>query len=240
MPGAAVNAAGVFALAAAASIAAAQPAPLLDAEGRLGAAWRIAGLPGQKAPLTRFTALRIEGRDAVRIDAEASYGNLVQDLPGQAAPRRLHWSWQLEQPNPAVEMARKAGDDAAVKVCLAFEMPLEQVPFIERQVLRMARSKTGEPLPAATLCWAWGHGEAAGTLVPNPYSKRLRTIVLRNQGDATGRWFDEERDVEADFKRAFGEESPRLPPLAALILAADADNTGGRSSALVAALRFVP
>jgi hypothetical protein len=229
-----------LALATLASTAAAQPAPLLDAEGRIGPAWRVAGLPGQKAPLTRFTAVRIEGRDAIRIDADASYGNLVQDLPGQPAPRRLRWAWWLERPNPAVDLANKAGDDSAAKVCLAFDMPLERVPFVERQILRMARGKTGEPLPAATLCWAWGHTESAGALVPNPYSRRLRTIVLRNQADATGRWYEEERDVEADFKRAFGDESAELLPLAALIVAADADNTHGHSSAFVASVRFGP
>ena len=215
-------------------------ASLVQGEAQLGAGWRTAGLPQQRLPLTRYRAEVMDGRPAVRMEATASYGNLVFDLAGQPAPQRLRWSWRMELPNPAVDLAHKTGDDAAAKVCLAFELPLAQVPFIERQLLRMARSQTGEALPAATLCWVWGHAEAHEAMIANPYSRRLRVIVLRNQGDVPGRWFEEDRDVAADWRRAFGEESAEMPPLAAVAVAADADNTGARSVAHVAGLRFAP
>ncbi len=218
----------------------AQPAPLVTGGAALGPGWRVAGLPRQAAPLTRYGVAEIDGRAAVRLTASASYGNLVFDLPGQPAPARLRWSWRMDQPNPAVDLARKEGDDAAAKVCLAFELPLERVPFVERQVLRLARSRTGEALPAATLCWVWGRAEAREAVIANPYSRRVRVIVLRNEGDASGRWFDEDRDVAADWRRAFGDESAEVPPLAAAIVAADADNTGATSVAHVAGLRFGP
>ena len=48
------------------------------------------------------------------------------------------------------------------------------------------------------------------------------------------------RDVAADFRRAFGGESATVPPLTAVIVAGDADNTGGRSVAFVAGLSFEP
>lgn len=222
------------------SPAMAQPGPLVGEGNRLGAGWRVAGLPGQKAPLTRYTVAEVDGRPAVRLEAVASYGNLVFDLPGQGAPQRLRWSWRMERPNAAVDLARKEGDDAAAKVCLAFDLPLEQVPFFERQLLRLARSQASEKLPAATLCWVWGHAEARESVLPNPYSRRVRVIVLRNRDDAPGRWFDEERDVAADWRRTFGDESAQLPPLLAAIVAADADNTGVTSLAQVAGLRFAP
>ena len=248
----AVGAVGAVMLLGAAASALAQPAPLVGADQALGAGWRVVGLPQQSKPLTRYTAASIDGRPAVRLEATASYGNLVFDLPGQPAPQRLRWSWRLERPNTAVDLTQKSGDDAAAKVCLSFDLPLDRVPFMERQLLRLARSKTGEALPAATLCWVWGHAEAHEALIANPYSRRLRVIVLRNRGDvsgasgpsgasvSSGRWFDEERDVAADWKRAFGEESAEVPPLLAAIVAADADNTGQSSLAYVAGLRFGP
>jgi hypothetical protein len=227
--------------AAAAGVAFAQPAPLVNPDGALGTGWRVVGLPRQQPPLTSYAAENVDGRAAVRLRAEGSYGNLVFDLAGQRAPPRLRWSWRLDTPNTAIDLTRKSGDDAAAKVCLAFELPLERVPFMERQLLRLARSQSGVALPAATLCWVWGHEEAVGTLLANPYSARVRVIVLRNHADAGGgRWFDEERDVAADWQRAFGDESAELPPLSALIVAADADNTGARSLAFVAGLRFGP
>jgi hypothetical protein len=53
-------------------------------------------------------------------------------------------------------------------------------------------------------------------------------LVLRSGkvGDQ-GRWFDERRDLRADFVRAFGAEADGgLPSIAAIGFATDADNTG--------------
>lgn len=219
------------------------PVPAPVADGALHPAWRVAGLPQQKPPLTQYAAAKVDGVEALLLDARASYGNLVLDLSGRAPPLRIGWRWRLEQANPALDLSRKAGDDSPAKVCLAFELPLAAVPFVERQLLRLARAKTGEPLPAATLCWLWGRAEPAGAVLENAYSRRVRMIVLRGQADAPGRWFDEERDVAADFRRAFGDEwadAARLPPLVALVVGADADNTGAASRVFVAGLRVEP
>lgn len=213
------------------------PVPLV-VQGHIPPAWRVAGVPGQKMPLTQFTAVPLQGRDAVRLDATASYGNLVQDLPGLAAPALLSWSWRVDEANPQVNLATKAGDDSPAKVCLAFELPLASMPFVERQLLRMARGRSGENLPAATLCWVWAAAESVGAVLPNAYTRRLRYIVLRNQATPLGRWMDETRDVAADFARAFGDESATPPPLAALIVGADADNTAAQTRAFVADLRW--
>ena len=61
----------------AAASALAQPAPLVGADQALGAGWRVVGLPQQSMPFTRYTAASIDGRPAVRLEATASYGNLV-------------------------------------------------------------------------------------------------------------------------------------------------------------------
>ena len=214
--------------------------PPVDAEGRLSARWRVVGLPQQKPPLSSYVAESVDGRPALRLQAQGSYGNFVLDAAGQPAPQRIAWRWRLAQPNPAADLRTKPGDDTAARVCLAFELPLAQVPFVERQVLRIARSRTGEALPAATLCWVWGTVEPAGAVIDNPYSRRVRYIVLRTQADGSGRWLEESRDVAADWRRAFGDEAPEPPPLAAVIVAADADNTGAQSAAHLAGLRLEP
>jgi hypothetical protein len=77
-------------------------------------------------------------------------------------------------------------------------------------------------------------------VVDNAYSRRVRYIVLRSAADAADTWMDERRDVAADFALAFGDEAPQPPPVTALIVAGDADNTGGRSVAFVADLRLEP
>lgn len=203
----------------------------------LGAGWRLLTLPQQKPPVTQYTAEVLEGRPALRIDARASYGNMALALAGPA-PATLRWAWRVDRPNPALDLKTKPGDDSPAKVCLAFDLPLERVPFLERELLRFARTRSPIPLPAATLCWVWGHAEAAGTMVRNPYTQRVRVIVLRNRADASGRWFEEQRDVAADFRTAFGDESAVVPPVTAVLVGGDADNTGAQSLAFVAGLQF--
>lgn len=212
--------------------------PPLVAVGKIGAGWQVANLPDQKPPPTRYSAETVGDRLALRMEAQASYGNLLHALPGVAAPARLAWSWRVAEPNPGTALRSKAGDDVAAKVCLSFDAPLSSVPFGERTLLRIARSRTGQDLPAATLCWVWGGPEAVGSVIDNAFSRRVRYVVLRNSADVGERWFDESRDIAADFQRAFGDEIATLPPLVAVLVGADADNTGGRSVAHITALRF--
>lgn len=225
-------------LASAACAADAPSLPPLVADGHLGPGWRVTTLPKQTKPVTRFSADRVDGRVALRLAADGSYGNLVLALATIDAPARLRWSWRMTQPNAATDLRLKRGDDTAAKVCLSFDLPLSTLAFGERQMLNMARSLSGQDLPAATLCWAWGGRETVGALIENPFSRRLRTVVLRNADDPLGQWLDEDRDIEADFRRAFGDESDSVPPVVAVGVGADGDNTGGRSLAHVADLRF--
>ena len=220
-------------------LAAAVLAPLVQG-GAVQPPWRLVTLPKQTLPVTLYKAESIDGRDALRIQAQGSYGNLVHDLPSITAPSRLRWAWRLQQPNPAMNLRIKAGDDAPVKLCMSFDLPLDRVPFAYRQRLSLARAFVGEALPAATLCWVWGHAEPAGAVLPNPYTHRVRYLVLRTAQDAPGTWFEENRDVAADFRLVFGDESTAPPPVTALIVSGDADNTGGASVAHVAALRAEP
>lgn len=229
---------------AAAQLPASAPAPVvlppLVSGSTVGAGWRAANLPKQKPPVTRYSAERVGERNVLRLDAQASYGNLLHVLPGVAAPARLSWSWRVEQTNPATDLRHKAGDDVAAKVCLSFDLPLARLPFGERVRLQLAREVSGEELPAATLCWVWGGPELPGSFIDNVFSRRVRYVVLRQGADASATWFNESRDIRADFQRAFGDESDTLPPLVGVLVGADADNSGSRSVALVAALRFEP
>ncbi len=240
MPGRALAGAAAALLASTALAQGRAPGALVQlnaGQATLGNGWRVLTLPQQKPPVTQYSAEVLDGRAALRIDARASYGNVAHALAG-AAPATLRWAWRVDQPNTAADLKRKPGDDSPAKVCLSFDLALQQVPFLERELLRFARKRSPEPLPAATLCWVWSHAEAPGSLLPNPYTRRVRYLVLRSQADAPGRWFEEVRDVAADFRAAFGDESETVPPVSAVLVGGDADNTGAQSLAFVAGLRF--
>jgi Protein of unknown function (DUF3047) len=190
--------------------------------------WHVVGLPRQSKPLARFTVAEIDGRRALRVEADRAYGNLVHALP-DVAPGVLSWRWRVDLPPAGADLRRRAGDDAAIKVCALFALPTSNLPFLERQLLRFAEARAGEHLPAATLCYVWDEGALpAGTLLHNAYTHRVRFIVLRGQRE---RWGEERHDLAADFLRAFGDEAKTVPPLEGIAIGADSDNTGSRSLA---------
>jgi hypothetical protein len=225
--------------------------PLTQTDGSLHPGWRYVGFPKQKAPIppTVIEAGQVDGQPAVKVVTAASYGTLVHDLK-DAPPARLQWRWRLDQPlsggKAAPDLSTKAGDDAALKVCAMFNHPLERVPFVERTVLRVARSVSGENLPAATVCYVWDSGHAAGLQGANPYTKRVRYISLRGSETPAGQWVSESRDLAQDFITLFGDELPQgaqtprgaLPRVGTVLIGADSDNTASRSSGWVAELRW--
>ena len=105
--------------------------------------------------------------------------------------------------------------------------------------MRLARARSGELLPAATLCYVWDPALARGTLLPNAYTARVRYLVLNSAESALGQWHTHQRNLHADFLQAFGTESATVPPLLAIVVGADADNTGHNSLAFVGDLVLV-
>jgi Protein of unknown function (DUF3047) len=206
------------------------------------AQWRVVALPKANKPLTRFDITPIDGKRMLRVQTDRSYANLVHDLPNLvvAPGTQLRWRWRLEQSLRQADLRRRDGDDTALKVCLLFDMPLERLGLIERNLLRAGRTLSGENLPSATLCYVWDHALAAGTLLHNAFSHRLRMMVVDSGDEKMGQWVMHTRDVAADFQRAFGEESATLPPLQAVLVGADADNTGGHSLGYVGDVTLAP
>ena len=204
------------------------------------APWGFVGLPGQTKPKTRFSVVEIDGRKAVRIEADESYGNIVHPMKFSGPKATLSWQWKVETPVPAPDLRTRQGDDTSAKVCVFFDMPLDLVPFIERQLQKIAQSKTTDPLPNATVCYVWDPTLATGTELDNAFTRRMRYIVLESGTDKVGKWMTEKRNVMADFVKLFGDESPKVPPIMGIAIGADADNTHTRSVAYVANIVLEP
>ena len=220
-----------------AAVHAASLAPLAGPEGATPQApWVFSGLPGQSLPATRFMFDRLEDRTVLRIQTAGSYGNLVHPLAASSAGR-LSWRWRVDLPLKSADLRSRPGDDVALKVCALFDMPRESVPFLDRQLLRLAETRTGQPLPTATVCYAWDPSSPADTVVPNAYSRRVRYITL---GMPPRTWQAVSRNLADDFIRAFGDETTTVPPLRAIAVGADADNTGGSSIGFIADLEWTP
>jgi hypothetical protein len=231
-----------MAVCAAGALASGPEGPLapFDRNGTIHQAWQVTLLPGQKLPPTRFAIVERAGMTALEVRAERSFGNLVHTFSPGASPGILSWRWSVGRFANGSNLRKKSGDDNAVKVCALFDLPLNRIPFLERLLLKRARARAGEPLPGATICYVWDPSQAPGPPFPNPYSKRLRYIVLRS-GVATDPWSEESRDLARDFLAAFGEESRFVvPPLAGIAVGADSDNTKSSTLSWVTALTHAP
>lgn len=229
----------------------ASPPPLVGPDRQIGPGWRVVGFPKSHTdlPLTRYEAGTADGVPAVQVLTDASYGTLVHDqLPGM--PGRLQWRWRLDQPlaggRRTPDLSTKEGDDAALKVCVMFDHAIDRIPFWERTVLRVARAASAEALPAATLCYVWDSAGPVSREGSNPYTRRVRYIVLQGRDAPPTRWIVENRDVAADFARLFADELPdaartspeKLPKVRTVLIGADSDNTGGRSAGWVADVQW--
>lgn len=212
--------------------------------GKPPAPWHVVGLPGQDPavkPFTEFAVVEIDGRKALRVEAKESFGNLVDRVRWTAPTAKLSWQWRVDDPVPNADLRAKQGDDTALKVCVSFDLPMEQVPFLERQLLKIGQAKTDEPLATANVCYVWDANLPIGTALDNAFSRRTRYIVLQTGSADLKQWKTEKRDVNADFKKLFADESAgKVPPITAIGIGADADNTKGHSLGYVANMVLEP
>jgi len=207
------------------------------AEGPAQAPWRFVGLPNQTKPMTQFRVVTLEGARVLEVKADESYGNLVHDISSQNSnARTLSWRWRIELDNPKGDPHQKSGDDHSLAVCAMFDLPMSALSPGERFILRAARASSGEDVASATLCYSWDERQPAGTEIESPFTRRVRYIVLRGQGEPLKQWRSEQRDLGADFLRLFGNEATTVPPLIGVAVSADSDNTHGHSLALVGEL----
>jgi hypothetical protein len=63
---------------------------------------------------------------------------------------------------------------------------------------------------------------ARGTLVKSPRTDRVRTMVVESGAKKLNQWLDYERNIRADYERAFGEAPGALT---AIGIMTDSDNT---------------
>ena len=202
--------------------------------------WHVVGLPLQTKPFTHFEIVALDGKRVLRVEANRSYGNLVHPLPGGKPGRHLSWRWRVDLPNELANLRVTGGDDSAVEVCVMFDLPMNALPFVDRQWVRLARSHSAELLPTATVCYVWDAHFPIGSVLDNAFTRRVRLMVLRGANTPLTVWSSERRDLHADFLLLFGDEASTVPDIVGVTIGADADNTQSRSLSYIADLVLQP
>lgn len=189
--------------------------------------WEHWFLPGKRNE--PFEVTHALGRDALRVKANNSVSILRQRFgDGLPVVGRLAFSWKVDALPVGADLRDSQVEDAPVRLVLAFGGDRSLLSPRAHRLSELSRLLTGEELPYATLAYVWSAKDPLETVVHNPRTDRIRKLVVETGDLSLGRWLLYERDVQADFVRAFGE----LPgPLLALALMTDTDNTSSQLQA---------
>jgi hypothetical protein len=188
----------------------------------LPAGWRLQGLPRVK--LADIALVADGGATVLRVASQGAAGVALHRLALDPARwPRIAWRWKIDRVVESANLEERSGDDFAARVYVFFDVPLSELPFTERLQLMLARLLHGGDLPSAGICYVWDNRHPVGTLRPNPYAARIRTLVLESGNTLAGQWRDERRDLEADFHAAFG--SGGVARVTGIALGNDTDQT---------------
>jgi hypothetical protein len=182
-------------------------------------------------PRTSYALVADAGRTVLRAFADASASGLFRPME---ADLRAHtivaWRWKVTRLVEKGDLRKKAGDDYAARLYVGFDIDPAALAVRERAKLELARAMSGVKVPAASLCYVWDRHAPAETFAPSAYTESVHMVVAQSGTARLGTWTAHERDLAADFRRAFGPVQ-ELPKVCALIVATDTDDTGEQAEA---------
>ena len=183
--------------------------------------WEPVRFPGKK--FTSFTLGRHQSRASLQADAMSSASMLRQKVrvePDQLG--RLKFAWHVPELIAGADMGLRDADDSPVRVVLAFEGDRSKFSPRNAMLSELAHVLTGEEMPYATLMYVWCNQRAVDSVIVNPRTDRIQKIVVESGRAHLRQWMEYERDVRADYQKAFGEAPGAL---VAIGLMTDSDNT---------------
>lgn len=201
------------------SSAASAPLLTLPAAKTDFSAWMKAG--GWQSKRDRPSGWEISG-GSLRLVSEGNSALIGTEngfpLDAGAAPR-LRVTLKVKTVPRGSDLSRKSGDDAALRVYVAFDRG------------------GGMLKPPNTIAYAWTEKDEAGTLIRSAHYPNLYYISLGKGPTPQDRWTVAERDLAADYRRAFPNENG-LPRLKALMLKCDSNDTKTTAESALASIEL--
>jgi hypothetical protein len=171
-------------------------------------------------------------KTVLRATADQSASLLLRKLPKPQQAQHIRWSWKVEQLNTLAKTADPKLEDSPVRIVLAFAAPspkaLANLPFKDQLFLQSAKLMHREEPPYATLMYVWSNDLPADTVINSAHTGRIRMLVAESGAARAGQWLEYNRNIAADYKRAFGAEPGKLIGVAIL---SDTDNTRLKTTA---------
>jgi hypothetical protein len=195
-------------------------------------AWRPLTFPKIERHSTYAVASNDEKSEFwLRAESDRSASGIVwkRQFDVYAHPR-LRWRWRVENTYVKGDATRKSGDDYPLRLYVMFQYDPSTASAGKRFKYGFAKAAYGEYPPDSGLNYVWESRENPAEFVVSPYTDAV-VMFLKEKGPArAGQWVEEEADVLADYRKAFGKDPPRSASLAVMN---DSDNTGEKGVSFI-------
>lgn len=176
-----------------------------------GPGWERKSFKGE----TRYFPAVADGIPCLRAEASASASGLFYKLEYNAAAEPiLTWSWQVDNIVAKGDARTKGGDDYPARIYVVFPSRL----FWKTKALN----------------YVWATRLPQGEAIPNIFTSNAMMVAVESGPDHLGQWRSYRRNIYQDFRKYFGAEPP---PVGAIAIMTDTDNTGEKASACYGAIR---
>lgn len=173
--------------------------------------WRKYETPGGH-PAYDFTVVEDAGRRALHMTSAGEHSTIAKEVQADlAATPILAWQWRVIRLPWGADLQNRATSDASGHIFAVWP----RFPAFARSRL---------------IGYVWDPALPVDTVVPSRKTAAVTFIVVRRGEPGPGPWIDEQRNVADDYRRLFGESPPPLPALA---LSIDTNDTRAPAEALV-------
>ena len=154
---------------------------------------------------TEYAVVKNDKTSVVKAVSQGSSSGLIRHISIDLKEYPIvEWRWKVENILEKGDVSRKEGDDYPARLYITFEYDSEKVGLFEKAKYEAAKLVYGEYPPGTTINYIWESKSPVGTVVPNPYTDRVRMIVTQSGPEKLNQWVTEEHNLYEDYKQAFG------------------------------------
>ncbi|OGW34741.1 MAG: hypothetical protein A2010_12075 [Nitrospirae bacterium GWD2_57_9] len=180
---------------------------------------------------SRYSIEQGEGTAFLKAESNNSASAIVyrESFPVQEYPL-LRWRWKVANLYERGNARSKAGDDYPIRIYIMFEYDPEKAGPLERLKYGFVKKRYGEYPPHSSLSYVWASSQEEVKILSSPYTDQAKMVLLQSGPERIGAWQDQEVDIRADYREAFGTDPPARARIAIMN---DSDDTGESSTSCI-------
>jgi hypothetical protein len=142
----------------------------------------------------------------------------------------LRWRWKVDNVIKGADLKTKETDDSPIRIYVVFEYNPKKSSAAERALYGSIKLLYGEYPPHSSLNYTWASEPTAPDIITSSYTDRSKMIILEKGSRKAGIWVEENVNIIADYRRAFGMNPPEK---AMLGIMNDSENMKGSAVSYV-------